>query len=100
MPTVTQHAPGTFCWPELATSDQEGAKRFYTSLFGWTFTDHEMGPSGLYAMFEKDGKEVGAVYTINAEQKKAGVPPNWGSYVAVENVDDAAKRAAKLGGKI
>ena len=32
MATVTQHAPGTFCWPELSTTDPEAAKKFYSSL--------------------------------------------------------------------
>jgi uncharacterized protein len=36
-------SPGSFCWFELATTDQEAAKRFYTVLFGWTFTDNPMG---------------------------------------------------------
>ena len=43
MPTVTQHAPGTFCWAELGTTDQDSAKKFYTSLFGWQYKDTDMG---------------------------------------------------------
>ena len=27
---------GVFSWAELATTDIEGAKRFYTTLLGWT----------------------------------------------------------------
>jgi predicted enzyme related to lactoylglutathione lyase len=34
MPLVEKHAPGDFCWIELATTDQTGAKKFYSELFG------------------------------------------------------------------
>lgn len=37
----TEYAPGTFCWTDLGTTDVDGAKAFYTGLFGWTF-DHPM----------------------------------------------------------
>src|SRR5262245_1732891 len=35
MTNVDKHPPGSFCWIELATTDQNAAKGFYTSLFGW-----------------------------------------------------------------
>ncbi len=60
MPTMTQHAPGTFCWPELGTTDQAGAKAFYTSLFGWTFKDSPMGPDEIYTIFQLDGRDCAA----------------------------------------
>jgi hypothetical protein len=33
MAEVTTNAPGTFCWPELAPTDQAGAVAFYRGLF-------------------------------------------------------------------
>ncbi len=36
MTEVTRHEPGSFSWAELATSDPQAAKSFYTALFGWT----------------------------------------------------------------
>ena len=35
MAEFTSHQPGTFCWPELATTDQKSAVAFYRALFGW-----------------------------------------------------------------
>ena len=32
MSTITAHAPGTFCWPELATTDAAAAKQFYGAV--------------------------------------------------------------------
>jgi len=33
---VEKHAPGDFCWIELATTNQSAAKKFYSELFSWT----------------------------------------------------------------
>ena len=49
MQETPNYKPGTFCWVELATSDGEAAKSFYTQLFGWTFEDHPMGPDMRFA---------------------------------------------------
>jgi predicted enzyme related to lactoylglutathione lyase len=95
---VTKHLPGTFCWVELATSDGPAAKKFYTSLFGWSFVDNPMGDAGVYTMLQKKGRDVGALYPMGPEQK--GIPPHWGSYVAVENANDAAAHAKELGATV
>jgi predicted enzyme related to lactoylglutathione lyase len=91
---VTSHAPGTFCWIELATTDTAAAKAFYNGLFGWTANDVPMGDYGFYTMLQKDGRDAGALY----ENKQ--VPPNWMSYVAVESVDDSLKTAKDLGANV
>ncbi|HKP46009.1 MAG TPA: VOC family protein [Pyrinomonadaceae bacterium] len=93
----TGFAPGTFCWIELGTSDGEAAKKFYTELFGWSFTDNPMGPNMVYTMLKQDGKEVGALYNLDAEMKSAGVPPHWMSYLSVANADQIAKKAKDAG---
>ena len=100
MPTVTTHAPGTFNWPELATKDQDGAKKFYTSLFGWEYRDTDMGPQGVYTIFTLNGSDVAALYTMDANQAATGMPPYWGTYVTVENADAAAAKAKALGGTV
>ena len=100
MPTVTTHAPGTFCWPELATSDVTGAKKFYTTLFGWQFNDSEMGPGMTYTIYTLNGRDVAAMMTLQPEMLKHGVQPNWGSYVTVESADKAAENAKSLGGTV
>ena len=100
MPIVEKHAPGDFCWIELATTDQAAAKKFYSELFGWGANDVPMGPSDFYTTFKIDGREVGAAYTLRAEQRQQGVPAHWNLYVAVENADTASTRATQLGAKV
>lgn len=100
MPTVTTHALGTFNWPELATKDQDGAKKFYSSLFGWEIKDQDMGPQGTYTIFTLGGSDVAALYTMDAGQASTGMPPYWGTYITVEDADAAAAKAKTLGGTI
>ncbi|MBI1796969.1 MAG: VOC family protein [Candidatus Eisenbacteria bacterium] len=100
MATTTTHAPGTFCWPELSTTDQAGAKKFYSALFGWEMNDSPMGEGEFYTMIGLGGRGVGALYTMRKEEKSSGAPPHWNSYVAVESADAAAARAKQLGATI
>jgi len=100
MPTVTAHAVGTFNWPELATTDPIAAKKFYTALFGWQYTDNDMGPQGVYTIFKRDGEDVASVYTMDAGQASTGIPPYWGTYITVESADAAAAKAKSLGGTV
>ncbi|HEY7303411.1 MAG TPA: VOC family protein [Bryobacteraceae bacterium] len=99
MPAIESHKPGSFCWFELGTTDQEGAKKFYCSLFGWTFNDFPMGPDGVYTMFKLDGRDVGAAYPLGG-QIAPNVPPHWALYVAVQSADEAAGRIETAGGKL
>jgi len=100
MPNVDKHPAGSFCWIELATTDQDAAKNFYGSLFGWAANDMPMGPSEVYTMFRLDGRDAAAGYTLRPDQRSQGVPPHWMLYIAVENADQAAQRAAELGGAV
>jgi predicted enzyme related to lactoylglutathione lyase len=100
MPHVENHRPGSFSWLELATTDQNAAKQFYTSLFGWEASDTPMGPNEFYTIFKLEGRDAAAAYTLRPEMLEAGVPPHWMLYVAVENADETASRAEKLGGKV
>jgi predicted enzyme related to lactoylglutathione lyase len=92
----TSHAPGTFSWVDLSTSDTDGAKAFYTGLFGWDTEDNPIPEGGVYTMLAKDGKYVGALSALQAE----GQPPAWNSYVTVESADDAAATVKEHGGTV
>jgi len=90
------HPHGNFCWLELSTTDAEAAKKFYTSVFGWSYVDNPMGPDAVYTMINLDGKGVGALYKKGPEQQ--GTPPNWMTYVSVANADETVAKARELGG--
>jgi predicted enzyme related to lactoylglutathione lyase len=91
--------PGTFCWADLGTSDAEAAKTFYSRLFGWSIFETGAGETA-YTMFQIDGKDVVAAYSLNEEQRAQGIPPHWVPYVSVENAEESAAKAWELGGKL
>jgi uncharacterized protein len=100
MTNIEKHPTGSFCWVELATTNQPAAKTFYTSLFGWTPNDVPMGPGDVYSIFRLDGRDAAAAYTLRPDQLAQKVPPNWILYIAVNNVDASATKATRLGGKV
>ncbi len=100
MAEIDKHKPGAFNWIELSTKDQNGAKSFYTSLFGWTSTDFPMGPDDFYTMFALKGRTCAAVYTMREDEQQMHIPSHWNLYIQVESADDTAKRAAELGAKV
>jgi uncharacterized protein len=89
----TSYAPGTFSWTELATSDADAAKAFYTSIFGWDYRDTPISDGMVYSIALRDGGDVGALYA--SEQS-----PHWNCYVTVESVDASAARAGELGATV
>lgn len=99
MPRRQSYEAGTPNWIDLSTTDVEAAKAFYGGLFGWTFEDSS-GPDGefIYAMASKDGENVAGIGELSAEMQEQGVPPMWNMYFAVENVDEAIKKAVAAGG--
>ena len=96
----TGYEPGTFCWADVTTNDQEGAKSFYGGLFGWEADDRPVGDDVYYSMMRLDGKDVAAISPQPPGQREAGIPPLWNSYVSVDSADSAAEKAEELGGQV
>jgi len=96
----TQYTPGTFSWTDLTTTDQEGAKAFYAGLLGWELEDRPVGDEVVYTMASLDGRDVGAISPQPQQQRDAGVPPVWNSYVSVEDADATLARAKELGANV
>jgi predicted enzyme related to lactoylglutathione lyase len=96
----TEHAPGTFSWVDLSTTDAEGAKSFYADLFGWDLEDMPAGEGMTYTMARVDGDYAAALYEQMDEERSQGVPPHWNSYVTVDSVDEVASRTEELGGTV
>jgi len=97
---VPDYKPGTFCWVELGTSDNQAAKNFYTQLFGWETQDNPMGPDMVYTMLKLDGKDVGGLYKLMPDMVAQGVPPHWMSYVYVTDADATAEKAKAAGATV
>lgn len=100
MQPSTAQIQGAPCWFELATSDQKAANQFYSQLFGWTVNDSQMGEDMVYTIYQLDGRDAGACYTLMAEMRAQGIPPHWAVYFATANVDETAAKVAELGGAV
>ncbi|UCD75173.1 MAG: VOC family protein [Phycisphaerales bacterium] len=97
--TKSPPAAGTFCWNELMTRDVAAAKEFYTSLLGWKTEDVDIGECGIYTVLKAGEEQIGGMFQMAGEQFE-GVPANWMSYIAVDDVEASTKKAEALGAKI
>ncbi len=94
------HAPemGDVSWHELATTDLDGALRFYLQVAGWEQTgSQDMGPMGPYQMFGRQGYTLGGMFTKPAET--AG-PAFWTLYIRVPDITKAADVVKENGGLV
>jgi uncharacterized protein len=97
----TEYPHGAFSWVDLMTTDLESAKSFYSGLFDWSHeTRLAQGDAGEYMMFSLEGAYVAGAFALTPDQLEAGVPPNWFSYVNVDDVDGATTVAREAGGTV
>ncbi len=96
----TQYTPGTFSWADCSSTDQDAAKAFYSGLFGWELEDNPVGDEMVYTMAKLDGHYVAAISPQPQQQRDAGAPPMWNSYITVHNADQALARARELGAAV
>lgn len=89
---------GEICWNELCTPDVKAAKEFYGKVFGWEFTDHDIGDS-TYSMVKQHDKTFAGIWAIPKDKQKE-IPPHWMAYILVENVEQALEKAKKAGATI
>ena len=100
MPKIESYKQGAPSWVDLSTSDQEGAKSFYSTLFGWEYEDNDIGNGQYYSMAQIDGSPAGAIATQQPEETEQGIPPHWNVYITVDDVDAITERTPKLGGTV
>ena len=101
MPERSAYTEGTPNWVDLQTTDPDAAKAFYSTLFGWSYDDQQMPDSAaVYSMATVAGQPVAAIAPQTEQMVKAGVPPAWNTYIAVDDVDAAAAKVAPAGGQV
>lgn len=88
---------GAFSWCELMTTDAASSKHFYSKLFNWDLEPAPMTDME-YTLVKYGCEQMGGIMAIPPEA--TGMPPRWGVYVTVDDVDATAKLAAEMGGKV
>ncbi len=84
-----------FVHVELATTDVEKAKKFYSGLFAWKLEDVKM-PDYTYTMISVGEGTGGGMM----KQMIPGAPSAWMAYVLVDDIKAATQKAQSLGAKV
>ena len=91
------HEPGSLCWFELATTDADSATAFYSQVL-----QAEAGPDPNtdfpYTLVKVGGVQMAGIIQIGEDW--GPVPPNWGVYFGVDDVDSTVAKAQALGGGV
>jgi predicted enzyme related to lactoylglutathione lyase len=77
---------GMFTWNELASSDVERAKAFYTATLGWTFEEFEL-PGGPYWVVKLGDHFVAGISGLDSGSLPEAVSSYWFSFIEVDDVD-------------
>jgi predicted enzyme related to lactoylglutathione lyase len=95
----TAAAVGEVSCHELMTTDAAAAMRFYSDVFGWQPSETmDMGEMGKYRMFNRPHGMIGGM--MDKPPALARVPPNWGIYFLVDDINAGVERVKANGGKI
>jgi predicted enzyme related to lactoylglutathione lyase len=84
-----------FVHVELATTDPEQAKAFYSRLFDWKLEDVTV-PAGAYTMIHVGEGTGGGML----RQLIPNAPSAWLPYVLVEDIHASTRKAKSLGAHI
>jgi uncharacterized protein len=83
----------TMGWNELYTTDIEGARKFYSSLFGWKL---KISPG--YTEAHIGSQAIGGMMQLTDEMQ--GMHKGWMPYFVVSDVDAMATKAKSLKGAV
>ena len=87
--------PGSLTMNQLNAADLEGARDFYTGLFGWRFEVASEDPP-YWGIYNGDVLNGG----LMPLPPNAGAPPHWLAYFTTADLDGAAARIPGLGGSV
>ncbi len=93
--------PNSYSWNELNTRDPDGARSFYTKVFGWDANEVDMGEGGTYTTWRhpersEDEDSVGGMLDIRGRAPDE-VPAHWLVYFTVDDRDATLAKAKSSG---
>jgi predicted enzyme related to lactoylglutathione lyase len=80
------------------TTNTKSAAGFFSKVVSWKTQAWEHDPS--YTMFVANGRRMAGLMLLPEDAKAMGAPPSWITYIGTPDVDETARQAASLGGKI
>lgn len=99
MVQISKADAGRFCWLDLAATDADNAKTFYQNLFGWT-SHEQLANGGSFTRLRLSDHDVGSIYQLKETLLENGMTSHWTPYVRVNSIDQASRRATRLGGTV
>ena len=90
--------PGAVCWNENMSRSFDANEAFYTKVFGYSYDDMSSNDF-KYATFKTTGDPMGGIGDLGTSAP-AETPAYWMTYFGVEDADEAAEVATKLGGNV
>jgi uncharacterized protein len=97
-PSTSDRHVGKVVWADLVTPDLESAKRFYGSLFGWTFRNTTAGEKEFVIALLEGQPIAGLVQRpVPSGQHKQ---PAWLTFISVRDTGEAGRAALSHGGKV
>jgi predicted enzyme related to lactoylglutathione lyase len=87
--------PGTVCWHDLNTPKPKAAGKFYTSVFGWTTQNENIG-GNAYHLFTLGEEGVCGMWPVPTKK----LPPSWLTHWKVSNCARTVAKAKRLGGHV
>ena len=92
---------GTPSWVDLATTDVDGAKAFYSALFGWEWEANDTDqPDNQYHMASLGGRATAGLMEQSPQQVDMGLPPLWSVYLTVDDIDRTVGKVEGAGGSV
>lgn len=83
-------------WVDLATSDADAAREFYSQLFGWQIEVSEDPQYGGYGLAKVGGRDAAGIGPV----QQAGQPTVWSLYIGSDDVDALAEQVRAAGGTV
>ncbi len=90
---------GTVHWTELNSHDVEKAKAYYARVCGWEYDAMPMA-EGTYHIAKLGEQMVAGLFDLAVMPEMKDLPSHWLTYLAVDDVDAAAKETEAMGGNI
>ena len=83
-------------WIDLASTDAEAARTFYSTVFGWAVDVNPDPQYGGYGRAKIDGKDVAGI----GGTMSPGQPAAWSIYLGTTDIDQLAERVTQAGGTV
>jgi predicted enzyme related to lactoylglutathione lyase len=91
--TDTAHKP---VWIDMSSSDPEGSRAFYSSLFGWDIQVNPDPQYGGYSIAKLDGKDVAGI----GPAFDPSAPTAWSIYIGTDDTEALGAAVTAAGGTV